>query len=74
MLRFQDLSVAEVSFRGGFQDCNYFARKFKDIVGVTPTQYRRESSGRTVSETLLAIASNREELDEIDRSDRIGGH
>ncbi len=74
MLRFKDLGMIDIAFRSGFQDCNYFARKFKDIVGVTPTQYRREASGRTVSETLLAIASNKEELDEIDRSNRIGGH
>lgn len=43
----KDLTVAEVAGRVGIPDANYFARLFRQLVGVTPTAYRRQS-GKTV--------------------------
>ncbi|MCF0220145.1 MAG: response regulator [Muribaculaceae bacterium] len=36
------LSIADVAYRSGFEDPNYFSRIFKQIEGVTPTVYRRK--------------------------------
>ena len=40
MLRFSKKSVEEIGRACGFQDANYFARCFKRIEGLSPTQYR----------------------------------
>jgi AraC-like DNA-binding protein len=37
-----DNRVSDIAFRLGFGDANYFARLFRDKVGVTPQQYRRK--------------------------------
>lgn len=39
--------VYEVSIRSGFNDVKYFMRTFKELVGITPGEYRR-SRNRTV--------------------------
>jgi AraC family transcriptional regulator len=43
LLRFGDLSLADVAARVGFCDQSHFTRHFKRIVGVTPSVYREES-------------------------------
>ena len=36
------LSIADIAYRSGFEDPNYFSRIFKQVEGVTPTVYRRK--------------------------------
>src|SRR5690606_34100704 len=40
LLRREDLSITEVAYRSGFQDSNYFARRFKRATGLRPSEYR----------------------------------
>ena len=42
-----DYSVAVVSEMVGFNDIKYFYMKFKEIVGMTPIQYKQSQGGRT---------------------------
>jgi AraC-like DNA-binding protein len=39
------LSVSEVSYRCGFQDTNYFSRRFKQVTGLSPRQWREQQTG-----------------------------
>lgn len=41
LLRFTDMSVEEVGAASGMNDPNYFARSFKKVEGMTPSEYRR---------------------------------
>lgn len=41
MLRYTDKTVAQISMDCGFKDPNYFSRKFKDIEGITPKNYKK---------------------------------
>jgi AraC family transcriptional activator of pobA len=41
LLAFSELSVAEIAFAVGYQDANYFARLFRQKVGLTPGRFRR---------------------------------
>lgn len=41
LLRFTEMSVEEIGASVGISDSNYFARTFKKIEGVTPSEYRR---------------------------------
>lgn len=43
MLRTQEVSVTEAAFHVGFQDSNYFSRQFRQIMGVSPREFRRRS-------------------------------
>ena len=36
-----DLLVKEVAYKVGFENPNYFSRRFKEMEGRTPTSYRR---------------------------------
>lgn len=40
LLRDLSLNVAEVALRSGFTDAGYFARRFKQLTGATPSQWR----------------------------------
>lgn len=42
LLRRTDQSVTEIAFQAGFTDSNYFARQFNKLIGVTPSQYRKQ--------------------------------
>jgi AraC family L-rhamnose operon transcriptional activator RhaR/AraC family L-rhamnose operon regulatory protein RhaS len=42
LLRRTQLNVTEIAFRVGFSDSNYFARQFRKLLGVTPSQYRQQ--------------------------------
>jgi AraC-like DNA-binding protein len=37
-----DARVSEIGFQLGFADANYFARLFKEKIGLTPQQYRQK--------------------------------
>ena len=65
ILRIHDVNIAEVSLRSGFQDCNYFTRKFRELTGVPPSKYRRKFADDIPAETRRTIASNAEEFSEI---------
>jgi AraC-like DNA-binding protein/mannose-6-phosphate isomerase-like protein (cupin superfamily) len=41
LLRQGDLGMTEIALETGFGDGNYFARKFREATGRTPTEYRR---------------------------------
>lgn len=36
------INIKDVSYKVGYRDSNYFAKVFKRIVGITPTEYRME--------------------------------
>ncbi|GAO29466.1 AraC family transcriptional regulator [Geofilum rubicundum] len=40
LLSFSDLTVKEISAQTGFDDPFYFSRLFKNVMGLSPTQYR----------------------------------
>jgi AraC-like DNA-binding protein/mannose-6-phosphate isomerase-like protein (cupin superfamily) len=41
LLRSTDLSVTEVAGKSGFDDANYFARQFRNSMGLSPSAYRK---------------------------------
>jgi AraC family L-rhamnose operon transcriptional activator RhaR len=43
-----DLSIGQVGARVGWNDPNYFARRFKSVFGVTPSAYRDQHISRPV--------------------------
>ena len=45
LLARRDLLIKEVAYRVGFEDANYFSRRFKTVVGTSPTSFRRENAG-----------------------------
>jgi AraC-like DNA-binding protein len=45
LLARRDLLVKQVAHRVGFEDANYFSRRFKRAVGMSPTSFRKRGSG-----------------------------
>ena len=45
LLRRSDHTITEVAFEVGFSDSNYFSRQFRKLLGVTPSEYRRQHAG-----------------------------
>lgn len=43
LLSYSDLTVTEIALSVGFADSNYFTEKFKKIVGIAPTEYRKKT-------------------------------
>ena len=43
LLEKEELSIKNIALQVGFSDINYFSRKFKALVGVTPMQYKKNS-------------------------------
>ena len=43
LLRRTDHSVTEIAFQVGFSDGNYFTRQFNKLIGVSPSQYRKQN-------------------------------
>ncbi len=43
LLRTTDLSIQEISQRLNFQNQSFFGKYFKNIVGISPTKYRKEN-------------------------------
>ena len=42
-LLISDESISTIAYELGFEDANYFTRKFKQSFGVSPTQYRKQA-------------------------------
>ncbi|MEI7833846.1 MAG: DNA-binding transcriptional regulator [bacterium] len=40
-----DLKIATIAVKAGFMNCSYFARKFREIIGVTPLAFRLQARG-----------------------------
>ncbi|EMI54497.1 helix-turn-helix domain-containing protein [Rhodopirellula sallentina] len=40
-LRVSEKSITEIAMDVGFSDSNYFSRKFRDIIGMSPREYKR---------------------------------
>ncbi|ESA49148.1 transcriptional regulator, AraC family [Streptococcus pyogenes GA40468] len=36
-----NLKIYEIAEQVGFEDMNYFSQRFKQLVGVTPSQYKK---------------------------------
>ena len=47
LLRRGDLSVTEVCFEVGCSSLGTFSTRFTELVGVSPSAYRRDSAGAT---------------------------
>jgi AraC-like DNA-binding protein len=45
MLRYTDLSIAEISYQLDFADPSHLTKFFKNHVGITPIQYRSNKVG-----------------------------
>ncbi|EIQ01592.1 transcriptional regulator containing an amidase domain and an AraC-type DNA-binding HTH domain [Opitutaceae bacterium TAV1] len=45
LLRQSDLDITAIALECGFSDSNYFARQFRQVCGLTPTAYRRQTRG-----------------------------
>ena len=41
-LRYDDMTISEITERVGFSDTAYFAKLFKSRVGISPTEYRKK--------------------------------
>jgi len=45
LLRQTDKPITDIAFDSGFTDSNYFARQFRQVMGVSPSAYRRRGAG-----------------------------
>ena len=43
LLEKEDVSVGRIACTVGFNDINYFSRKFKEITGLTPVEYKKNA-------------------------------
>jgi AraC-like DNA-binding protein len=59
LLRETDRSVTEISLDVGFQSLGSFSAKFKELVGGTPTEYRRKVRGLSPIPTCVMMAWTR---------------
>ena len=41
LLNYSELSICDIAYQSGFNDSNYFSRQFRNITGITPTQFRK---------------------------------
>ena len=42
LLEKESLAIGEIACRVGFNDINYFSRRFKAVTGMTPSEYKRK--------------------------------
>lgn len=46
LLGYNDLPLSEIAYLTGYSSVAHLSRQFKDITGITPSQYRRQPSDR----------------------------
>lgn len=51
LLETTDARVGEICYQVGFQDDKHFLKIFKSITGLSPSEYRRASGRRNLTET-----------------------
>lgn len=44
LLQEQDLSISQICYEVGFNNLSNFNRKFKEVCGITPTEYRKQNN------------------------------
>lgn len=54
LLAGEHLSIGDVSFESGFNNISHFNKQFKQVTGVTPTQYRRNLRNFVLSPVAAA--------------------
>ena len=52
LLQYDELSVKEIAWRTGFSSLPHLSRQFKQITGVTPTDYKLQSNSRTPIDSI----------------------
>ena len=45
LLEHSSIGITEIAFQCGFNDSNYFSRKFRDMMDVSPRDYRNQKQG-----------------------------
>ena len=50
LLKCTNLHLSEVAAKVGIMDQSYFARKFKQHEGITPSEYRQQQKGTTIKD------------------------
>ena len=59
LLKNSSKSITEIAFEVGFESSQYFARVFHKLIGLTPTQYRRNPSTLAAYDERFLEALNR---------------
>ncbi|QHI69392.1 AraC family transcriptional regulator [Tichowtungia aerotolerans] len=71
LLRETDIKIIDIAFECGFSSSQYFANTFKNVTGMTPSQYRTHATGLTEAElkkwSNVDFRSDQEELQRIQR-------
>lgn len=47
LLLIENISITSIAYRVGFENLSYFFRKFKDLTGLTPKEFRYQIKGNT---------------------------
>ncbi|UBM57177.1 helix-turn-helix domain-containing protein [Marinilongibacter aquaticus] len=66
------MNISQICFESGFNNLPNFNRKFKELVGKSPTQYCRDFSKRNGSSFLHPVAA--EDLRSLQNRDLLGRH
>ena len=61
LLASTDLTIREISIRSGYYDPGSFIRRFKQVAGETPLQYRRGRDGRNAPQAAALPNQDRTE-------------
>jgi AraC-like DNA-binding protein len=46
LAKYRNLSIAEIAYRSGFNNLTHFNRQFKAAKGLTPTRFRKLTTGQ----------------------------
>lgn len=49
-LKHSEMTISEISDKGGFYSLSHFSRYFKKLIGISPTEYRTENEIKTITE------------------------
>ncbi len=52
LLEYDELSISEIAHNLGFGSAAYLSTQFKNITGLTPSQYKRSKKGRNTLDTF----------------------